>query len=263
MTHSRKQCDGLAKISNMLHQSTKRNPPHVNTCSNPGLQIPWPSLSPTAAQLNVLTRMFSCRTVFQSDRKGSGVPRLWHVFYSCKSWYLTSACACGDLWGGCCRDAGRSSRHPESSTPRSPAGAGKAASVATATKGRRPRRPLPQQPGPASRPTPGDEAGNSDHWQGSKAISQSVRPSSVHCIQRSSFAFASLVNNDLRAITREVSSEQWRRRWQRWASGALWWAALQKEQLGQHGAQTTSEVSLPLLVLQRLPAAVKTSGNRE
>lgn len=139
---------------------------------------------------------------------------------------LTPLCASGALWGGCSTDAGRSSRRPESSTPRSPAGAGKAASVATATGGRRPHRLLPQEPGPTSRRTRGDEAADPDYCQRSQTNLESIRPLSVHWVQRSKF----IVNIDLTAITHEVSWEQWRRRWQRWASGALWWAALQRDQ---------------------------------
>lgn len=172
---------------------------------------------------------------------------------------LTSVCASGALWGGCSTAAGRSSRRQESSTLRSPAGAGKEASVATATGGRRSRRLLPQEPGPASRQTPGDEAEDPDYWRGSKTNFQSIRPSIVNWVQRWSFT----VNTDFTAITSEVSWEQWRRRWQRWASGALWWATLQKDQSGEHEAKRINYASVVLLLLSLLPAAVNTSGNRE
>lgn len=67
--------------------------------------------------------------------------------------------------GGSRTDAGRSNRRPRSSTPRSTAGGGRAASVATATEGRWSHRRSPRQPVPAGRQTPEDEAEYPGRWE--------------------------------------------------------------------------------------------------
>lgn len=76
---------------------------------------------------------------------------------------------------GCSTGAGKSNTHPENSTRRSPAGAGRAASVATATEGGRPRRQSPRERARAGRQTPEDEAVGLGYWQRSNLITGGLK----------------------------------------------------------------------------------------
>lgn len=70
---------------------------------------------------------------------------------------LTAVCASPPASADWRTGAGRSNRRPRSSTPRWPAGAGRAACWSTVTAGRPPRTPPPPRRDPAGRRTP--EAG--------------------------------------------------------------------------------------------------------
>lgn len=101
-------------------------------------------------------------------------------------------------------DAGRSSRRPQSSTPRWPAGGGRAASVATATEGRRPRRRSLRQPDPTGRRPPED--GAERHWEETDSLNEMMRSEQKMWLK---FVFVLLWSDDFRLTEKAFFSHLW------------------------------------------------------